>query len=152
MLPHNVLLHLCPRREAQGKRAGDKQCFLLQMNETNVHTQHLCHCLNTNFTSPGCMGRCTNCRALYQTLSWNTPQRAFRMGFDGFPAHFPLACALIPMPGSPGLWEDPRRDPNVVISSCSSGRTVAEFLSRGLESALQLKVGAVVYPEDASAT
>ena len=74
MLPHNVLLHLCPRREAQGKRAGDKQCFLLQMNETNVHTRHPCHCLNTSFTSPGCMGRCTNCGVLYQTLSW-TPHR-----------------------------------------------------------------------------
>lgn len=72
------------------------------------------------------------------------------MGSDGFPAHFPLACALIPMPGSPGLWEDPRRD--VVTSSCSSGRTVVEFLNRGLESALQLKLGAVVYPADVSAT
>lgn len=74
------------------------------------------------------------------------------MGSDGFPAHFPLACALIPMPGSPGLWEDPRRDSNVVTSSCSSGRTVVEFLNRGLESALQLKLGAVVYPADVSAT
>ena len=56
------------------------------------------------------------------------------------------------MPGSPGLWEDPRRDPNVVIATCSSGRAVVEFLSRRLKSALQLKVGAVVYPEAASAS